>query len=312
MQDRRFSVNGKVHGGKADISLPDRQQQAGKTVAAIMDQINQLLSETEKKLKAASATDDAAVIFDVESPDNSEWESRRVLGFRKCESVWRLCYLECEESVVSDEYRTYSGWMPLADCTRRIRAYVASRFPELLPKLHEKIVKDTEDFVSTANDALAAHANGPEATVTLNQTTSPETQRGQGRVSLGLVSFWPVANRWRSTMEDGGVRLGQGTLVAAYPSGKRVEDRGQLYFGKLPNMDEAAPVVLPDAKPDSVLVLDPRAIVTVDGVIRYHPRAFANQLAAWAKEWLAQNPEWAKVASFGSARRLGENAVFCV
>src|SRR4051794_25361340 len=136
MNERRFSVNGKSHGGKNDISLPDRQQQASQAVADIMDQINELLAEAEKKLKALQPTHNAAILIDADLPDNCEWQFKRYLGFIKCDSMWRICYSAYEESVLYPEQcRGDTGWKPLADCPRTIRAQVVSRFPELLPSL---------------------------------------------------------------------------------------------------------------------------------------------------------------------------------
>jgi hypothetical protein len=105
--------------------------------------------------------------------------------------------------------------------------------------------------------------------------------------------------------KDEGIFLGQGKVVATYPSGKLIETNGKLYFGAIPNSDEVCPSVFPDNKPDSVMILDPKAVITIDGKITFHPRGFLSHLAPWVKDWLENNKEWAKLGSFEGMEATG-------
>src|SRR5437868_15485045 len=110
LNERRFSVNGKPHGEEKDISLPDRQRKANEAVAGIMDEINELLAEAEKKLKALQPAGDTSFAYQCDSWDNYEWESRHCIGFMKYEnqrhaSAWRICHRSYEENEVIGECR---------------------------------------------------------------------------------------------------------------------------------------------------------------------------------------------------------------
>src|SRR5262249_51888968 len=117
MNERRLSVNGQPHGDKKATSLPDRQRKANEAVAGIMDQINELLAEAEKLLKAFQPTQDASVPLGSEVWENCEWESVACIGFVKYEDhrqppAWRICYRSYENSLISDERRSDTGWKP--------------------------------------------------------------------------------------------------------------------------------------------------------------------------------------------------------
>ena len=45
-----------------------------------------------------------------------------------------------------------------------------------------------------------------------------------------------------------------------------------------------------------LVLLDPRAVVTRDGLVIHDPRR-AVALPAWARAWLAAHPEWPRVAT---------------
>jgi len=153
--DRRPSLNGTLHEQKNDKSLADRQRKATEEVAGIMDQINKLLAEAEKKLKALQPTADVSLSYSSDSQDNRV-ESHRCIGFVKYQGAWRICHSSYDEDTVSGDCTNQTAWIPLADCPRWLRVEVACLFPEKLPELQQEIVKTAEDFVPKARKALSA------------------------------------------------------------------------------------------------------------------------------------------------------------
>jgi hypothetical protein len=102
---------------------------------------------------------------------------------------------------------------------------------------------------------------------------------------------------------DQGLLLGEGRVFASFPSGKTVGMVGKLYLGKVPNSDEVSPVIVAEA--NSYFVLDPRAVVTVGGTIKYHPRVFETHVPPWVGDWLKENANWAPVGRFKGVERPG-------
>ncbi len=78
-------------------------------------------------------------------------------------------------------------------------------------------------------------------------------------------------------------------IIARYPSGRTLACTGKLIVTDLPDQQGVAPVV-DDGK--TIVVLDPRAMVTVNGELVYHPRAFFERLAPWVREYLRGNQQW--------------------
>lgn len=101
--------------------------------------------------------------------------------------------------------------------------------------------------------------------------------------------------RERKHTPDGS--LGDGRIEAVYPSGRRMVFNGKLIFAPI-SEGEAMHVLaaMPNDKRQSITILDPRAIVTVDEKLAYHPRAFFPHLEEWARNWLMENKSWAPVA----------------
>jgi hypothetical protein len=87
-------------------------------------------------------------------------------------------------------------------------------------------------------------------------------------------------------LTDGGVH----DYVILYPSGQRLRHRG--IFAALSADGAVSPAIRVG---EALTVLDPRAVVTRDGLIIHDPRR--STLPGWARDWLAAHPEWPRVAT---------------
>lgn len=79
--------------------------------------------------------------------------------------------------------------------------------------------------------------------------------------------------------------------VVLYPSGSRLRVRG--IFAVLALDGECSPAI---RMGERLTVLDPRVVVTRDGLVIHDPRRVA-ALPVWARAWLAAHPEWPHVAT---------------
>jgi hypothetical protein len=85
--------------------------------------------------------------------------------------------------------------------------------------------------------------------------------------------------------------LGIGTCRGQYPSGAIIERVGELFCGQLfPDSDQWAIVLLSLDGP--AFILDPRAVVTIDGKLAYSPRQYLDCLPNEMVTWLHENPKW--------------------
>ena len=78
--------------------------------------------------------------------------------------------------------------------------------------------------------------------------------------------------------------------LVLYPSGTRQQLRG--VFGLVGANGDTAPTIRAG---EALIVLDPRAVIARDGLIIYEPRR--GPAAPWVRDWLAQHPEWPRVAT---------------
>ena len=86
--------------------------------------------------------------------------------------------------------------------------------------------------------------------------------------------------------------LGTGKITARYPSGNVIEMHGELHFMQIaPRSELRALMIMPDIK--RVIVIDPRAIVEVDGKNVYQPRLFLRHMQKEMAQWMQENPQWA-------------------
>ncbi len=81
-----------------------------------------------------------------------------------------------------------------------------------------------------------------------------------------------------------------------YPSGRRMALRG--VSGMLVTEGSWSPTVRLVAHAEDAgvrMVLDPRAVITRDGLVIYEPRRYPGR-NAWVDAWLRAHPEWPAVA----------------
>lgn len=76
-----------------------------------------------------------------------------------------------------------------------------------------------------------------------------------------------------------------------YPSGQQFMLRG--VYCVMGIKGEVSPAIRVD---DSLMVLDPRAVVTRGDLIIYDPRR-SPAVAGWVRDWLAEHPEWPHLAT---------------
>lgn len=80
--------------------------------------------------------------------------------------------------------------------------------------------------------------------------------------------------------------------VICYPSGARFRVFGRLTQGHV----HRGPTIRDG---DDVMELDPRAVITRDGLVIYEPRRWVDRgggRLAWVAAWLAAHPEWPAIA----------------
>jgi hypothetical protein len=83
-----------------------------------------------------------------------------------------------------------------------------------------------------------------------------------------------------------------GTWLVLYPSRRVMRFEGELGIQPLPD-DTHVPAVYADT--GEVYLLDPRAIIRrhPSGEVCYTPSSIpVPRLSGWAREWIAEHPEW--------------------
>lgn len=78
-----------------------------------------------------------------------------------------------------------------------------------------------------------------------------------------------------------------GTIVAKYPSGKVITLEGRFFVHYDPSIGENPAVEGQDA---SITMMDPRAIISVEGTVVYRPRG--RRLTPTMAKWMEENPGW--------------------
>jgi hypothetical protein len=76
-----------------------------------------------------------------------------------------------------------------------------------------------------------------------------------------------------------------------YPSGRRFSVYGSLQIARISEDDPHVHVFVLTGK-DHAVMLDSRAIVTIDDCLVYHPRWHLNEIDPGLRSWVVEHPDW--------------------
>jgi hypothetical protein len=80
----------------------------------------------------------------VEPSQNGELPEEHLLGFRKFDGQWQLCYGIF--TVAQDRCDDPGHWRPIHECTRREKVEAAGALPRLLSRIAEAAEEDVEEI----------------------------------------------------------------------------------------------------------------------------------------------------------------------
>jgi hypothetical protein len=84
-----------------------------------------------------------------------------------------------------------------------------------------------------------------------------------------------------------------GVLEVRYPSGRQFRVVGKFVLAKISDDDPwVHAVILDPDQPEHAILLDQRAIVTLNGINVYHPRRNIDGLTPEMRSWLEDNLAW--------------------
>jgi hypothetical protein len=151
MKAGRFSVNGQEKKSKSERFVKAKQ-----VLLPVLDQINQRFSVVEKRLKDLQPVNAAWAQYKSEPTDPYHpdfcYHITYCVGVAKHNGEWRICHGVFDDGQPEDPGHVE----PISETSRWVRVEVASSLPEWLPKLEERIIQGTEEFVPRAEKALAA------------------------------------------------------------------------------------------------------------------------------------------------------------
>lgn len=133
---------------RVTMTTLSRPLQAKQALFSSYDQLNERINKVEERLTSFHVSQGVSYEYErVTSPNPQEGWTSFVLEIAKIKGKWRICHVEYWSE--APDQRPHPK--PLVECSARDRVRAAKH----LAKLEELIVKDSEQFLSDVDAAVA-------------------------------------------------------------------------------------------------------------------------------------------------------------